>query len=229
MDNRLETIYSLIEGVRGVIDVGTDHGYLPVELAKRGYTGHIFASDIRPGPLSVAVNNAERAGVSDKIRFLLCDGLDACPPDEVDTIVVAGMGGDTICRVLDRAEWCMDSRYKLVLQPMTKQEVLRYWLVNNEMEITQERLAEDGGTIYQVIAARLGAPAKLCDAELYAGSFSMLREEALFTAHLEGLIRRFEKAAAGSGCSLTPEKRATAEIYAAVLEKLKEELNVNDG
>ena len=87
MNKRLEAIRRLIPDGRGMIDVGTDHGYLPVQLYKDGYPGRIFASDIRPGPLAVARERADREGASERISFFLCDGLDACPPEEIDTIV----------------------------------------------------------------------------------------------------------------------------------------------
>lgn len=69
----------------------------------------------------------------------------------MDTIVIAGMGGDMICRILDEAEWCMSGKYKLILQPMTKQDILRYWLVNNGFEICRELIAEDAGVLYQIL------------------------------------------------------------------------------
>ena len=79
---------------KGLVDVGTDHGYLPAALAERGYRGLLYASDIHAAPLASARKTAREAGVEERIRFLLCDGLDDCPPDAVDTIVIAGMGGD---------------------------------------------------------------------------------------------------------------------------------------
>ena len=103
MNKRLEAIYALIGEGRGLVDVGTDHGYIPTALAQSGYAGNIIASDIKPGPLQAARRSAENAGVADKIDFLLCDGLDGCDPSAIDTIVIAGMGGDTICGILDRA------------------------------------------------------------------------------------------------------------------------------
>ena len=93
MNKRLEEIYALIGEGRGLVDVGTDHGYIPAALAKSGYSGKIIASDINPGPLQAARRSAESAGVADKIDFLLCDGLDGCDPSAIDTIVIAGMGG----------------------------------------------------------------------------------------------------------------------------------------
>lgn len=193
MNRRLQAIENMILPGIGVIDVGTDHGYLPVSLARHGYHGALFASDIGEGPLSAARRSAEAAGLGERIVFQLCDGLDLCDPASVDTIVIAGMGGDTICGILDRAEWCMHPRYRLILQPMTRAEVLRYWLVNNEFIIEEEQLVADGGEIYAVFSARFGGSMKLTDAELYTGAFAMLEQDPLWPAFLSKQLARFCK------------------------------------
>ncbi len=115
MNKRLSAIAALVKEGKGLVDVGTDHGYLPAYLAASGYKGALYASDINEGPLQSARRTAAEAGLSDRIRFLLCDGLRLCPPEEIDTIVIAGMGGDMIVKILDEAEWCMDPRYHLIL------------------------------------------------------------------------------------------------------------------
>lgn len=193
MNRRLQAIENMILPGIGVIDVGTDHGYLPVSLARHGYHGALFASDIGEGPLSAARRSAEAAGLGERIVFQLCDGLDLCDPASVDTIVIAGMGGDTICGILDRAEWCMHPRYRLILQPMTRAEVLRYWLVNNEFIIEEEQLVADGGEIYAVFSARFGGSMKLTDAELYTGAFVLLEQDPLWPAFLSKQLARFCK------------------------------------
>ena len=187
MNKRLSALYEKIPPGVGVIDVGTDHGYLPAALAADGYAGRILASDIRPEPPHAAAKAAERAGVTERIEFLLCDGLALCPPDAVDTIVIAGMGGDTIVKILDEAEFCMDSRYLLILQPMTKPEVLRYWLAYNEFEILSESLVQDAGNLYQILTARFGGNTKLCDAELFVGKASLTEDPDLYRLALEQL------------------------------------------
>ena len=197
MDERIRAIAAHIRDGRGFIDVGTDHGYLPAALAERGYSGNILASDIGEGPLNAARRTAALAGCSDRIRFLLCDGLALCPPDEIDTIVIAGLGGDTIVKILDEAEWCMDSRYTLILQPMTKAEVVRYWLVYNEFEICCEELADDAGTLYQILIARFGGETKLTDAELFAGKASLASDRTLYRRHLDQLRTQFDQAIRG--------------------------------
>ena len=197
MNRRLCAVAALVKNGKGLIDVGTDHGYLPVYLAEHGYTGALFASDIREGPLSAARKTAQEHGLSARIRFFLCDGLALCPPDEIDTIVIAGMGGDMIVKILDEAEWCMDKRYRLILQPMTKPEVLRYWLVNNEFRISGESVVEDSGTLYQIIDAVFGGTTRLTDAELFVGKRALVNDEELYSRQLEMVLSRFERALAG--------------------------------
>ena len=221
MNKRLEMIAEMVSDGKGLVDVGTDHGYLPVWLARKGYTGRLFASDINSAPLESARKRAREAAVTDRIRFLCCDGLDDCPPDAVDTIVIAGMGGDLICRILDRAEWSLDSAYTLLLQPMTKAEVLRYWLVNNGYRLEEERLVRDGGILYQVIRARYSRNMSLTDAELFAGTYANIRKDALCGEWLEQLTRRFKKEEKGL---LAAEKRQEAKlaicrgVYGGLLE-----------
>ena len=67
MSNRLELIASFVEGGLGVADVGTDHGYIPVMLAKRGYKGNIIATDINDGPLQKAKQNLMDAECEDAV------------------------------------------------------------------------------------------------------------------------------------------------------------------
>lgn len=221
MNRRLEAIASLVEDGAGLIDVGTDHGYLPAFLAASGYRGRLYASDINEGPLAAARRTAEDAGVTDRIDFLLCDGLSLCPRDRIDTIVVAGMGGDLIVRILDEAEWCLDGRYRLILQPMTKAEVVRYWLVNNGFGIETERLAEDGGALYQILRARFGGSTALSDAELFAGKRALYEPPALYDRQLEILSKRFDKMLAGmEGCGSDSRYRLYCEIQSQ-LDKLR--------
>lgn len=220
MNKRLQAIQALVEPGVGLIDVGTDHGYLPVSLARHGYPGALFAADIGEGPLEAARRSAREAGLEDRIVFQLCDGLALCDSALVDTIVIAGMGGDTICGILDRAEWCMDGRYRLILQPMTRGEVLRYWLTNNGFSIEKEQLAADGGEIYSLLCARFGGVQKLLDAELYAGAFSLIESDPLWPEYRAALCSRFEKLLRGlrqSGREIGRQR-----LMESVLEQLKE-------
>ena len=219
MNKRLSAIAALVKEGKGLVDVGTDHGYLPAYLAASGYEGALYASDINEGPLQSARRTAAEAGLSDRIRFLLCDGLRLCQPEEIDTIVIAGMGGDMIVKILDEAEWCMDPRYHLILQPMTKAEVLRYWLVYNEFAIESETIVEDGGTLYQIISSRFGECTRLTDAELFTGKHALCMDSGLFECRLLRIIGRFEKAMTGmQGRGADPRFCLYREILDQLLE-----------
>ena len=220
MNKRLELIASILPHGRGFADVGTDHGYLPVYMAQHGYSGKIIASDINEGPLSTAVASARQAGVEDRICFRLCDGLDGCGSEELDTVVIAGMGGDTICGILDRADLIMSRDILLILQPMTKAEVLRYWLTNNDFAICGEWLIEENSEIYQILSARFGARTPLSDAELFTGKYELAVGNALFPVQLAALIKRFERAAAGM--SKAPRMRGRQKLTAEILNGLYE-------
>lgn len=221
MSKRLEAILAHIpQDGRGVADIGTDHGFLPAALFRRGYTGNLIAADIGADPLSKAVRTAEAIGAEDRISCRLCDGLDGIAPDEVDVIVIAGMGGDTICGILDRAEWCLSPDYTLILQPMTKCEILRYWLVNNGFTICSEELVRDD-RLYQIITARFGGSQRLNDAELFTGSTALIASDLLFPELLRRLLRRFESAVGGMRGAAEPELCARRGLYENILSELK--------
>lgn len=131
------------QGARAA-DIGADHGYLGISLLLSGRAGFVHASELREQPLRRAMENALRFGVADRMRFSRADGLDAIDPNEVDTIVCAGMGGDLIAQILDRCRWVRDPRYTLILQPQSSGNDLRRKLARMGFTIEQERLVRDG-------------------------------------------------------------------------------------
>ena len=221
MDRRLDCIYNCIDrNARGVMDVGTDHGYLPAELAKNGFTGLLVASDIHPGPLAAAERTAKEKGVSDKIRFVLRDGLCDEYADSVDTLVIAGMGGDLICRILDRADWAFDPRYTLILQPMTKQEILRYYLTNNGFEIRRENIVADRGRLYSVLCSSFtGQNASYTPVELYLGRTEICSDLSLYRERLTELASECDVKKKGSAGK--PEAAFWLELERSIADSMR--------
>jgi dinuclear metal center YbgI/SA1388 family protein len=151
LDNRLKMCADMVGGDGIVCDVGTDHAYLAAELVLSGKCHKVIASDLREGPLEAAARTVEKHGLSDKIELILSDGLKDVPLDGVSDIVIAGMGGETIVEILEGCE--RDFRnINLVLQPMTKADVLRMWLVENGFVISREAAVEDGDKVYIVMS-----------------------------------------------------------------------------
>ena len=133
-----------------VADIGCDHGYLSIHLLVNGIASAVIASDINEGPLQSAVRNAEKYGVRDKIRFFLSDGVGNILRD-FDTLVCAGMGGDTMIHILESAPWLKNSQYRLILQCQSKTPMLRSWLSRQGWRITEESVLRDGRFLYTIM------------------------------------------------------------------------------
>ena len=133
-----------------VADVGTDHGYLGIWLLQQGIASSVIASDIVPGPLSAARNNAQKYGFTEQMEFYLSDGVKNIPRD-FNALVCAGMGGDTMISILSAAPWLKDSKYRLVLQCQSKTPMLRKYLSDNGWRITEETTLKDGRFLYTVM------------------------------------------------------------------------------
>ena len=228
MSNRLELIASFVKNGIGVADVGTDHGYIPVMLVKRGYKGNIIATDINEGPLNKAKQSLIEADCEEAVELILCNGLDGCESEKIDTIIVAGMGGDTITGILDRAEWCAREDIKLILQPVTKPEILRYWLVNNDFRITNEAQAEENGTVYQIICAVPGRDCRYKDSELFIGRYDLIKSSPFYEQMLDKHIIRFSSAAEGLKSTDRVELLPWLGIIENILQELKTMRGIND-
>lgn len=172
LDKRLELCAEFVSGKGTVCDVGTDHAYLAVELIKSGKCSKVIASDVNPNPLESARKNVEKYGVSDKVELVLSDGLENINLDGVTDIVIAGMGGETIVKIL-RNKFSPGSNIRYILQPMTKPEVLRKWLYDNWFVAVSEKAVEDSDKIYTVICAEINIEesSNLMEYESIAGFF----------------------------------------------------------
>ena len=134
-----------------VADIGTDHGHLPVYLAQKGTAGRIIASDISAASLSAAKRSAMDFDVSDAITFHVAPGLDGITPADVDTIVIAGLGGETIISILENAPWTKKHKVTLILQPQSKIDLLFRFLYDTGYEIKQTRSVLDKRKHYIII------------------------------------------------------------------------------
>jgi tRNA (adenine22-N1)-methyltransferase len=153
LDDRLSTVASLVRNGKRVADIGTDHGYLVAYLVENGVCPSGIAADLRKGPLENARQTVIQQGLCDKIELILSDGLEKITGDACDDIVIAGMGGNLIAEILEKASWVKDEKFHIVAQPMTHAEVLRQWFIDNGFEIEEEKTATDGKRYYCIISA----------------------------------------------------------------------------
>lgn len=153
-NGRLAEIASRVALGSVVLDVGCDHGYIPIYLAENDIASRVFASDISRGPLETAKKNAAKRGFSDKITFYLADGIPEAAAPLVDTVIIAGMGGETIAGILNGTPKTLKAGVFFILQPQTKQgELLEYLRANGFGDITLSEVVE-GRRKYTIITAK---------------------------------------------------------------------------
>ena len=200
---------------QGVIsaDVGTDHGYLACHLAYHHICPKVYASDLNRGPLEQAVRTVRDCGLEGKVIPLLSDGVRELPLDEISDIAVAGMGGDLILSIISDFR-LRSSEKRLILQPMTKTEVLRRGLYKMGFELYRETAVRDGRFVYTVLTARYTGKKREID-EFFAQVGLLMGKTEEEKACLNRVLSRVEKKLAGirrSGSGETKELEQLAEM-----------------
>ena len=168
ISKRLLCCASMVQPGSRVADIGTDHGYLGIYLLQSGAARHVIACDLRKDPLENARRNAKLFGVDGEMELRLSDGLEKILPDEVDTVVMAGMGGDLIQKILSQCPWRKREGLQFILQPQSAGNVLRRWLCEDGFEIQREEPVQDGHFLYTVMELRQGEPSPLTPGTEYA-------------------------------------------------------------
>ena len=151
MNKRLTEIFSALPKCNTFADIGCDHGYLAIYLKQNNIAKTVIATDIGEKPLKSAQKNVAEANVSG-IDLRLCDGLSGINPNETDTIIIAGMGGEVISGLIERGKnVAARESVTLILQPTTSPEFLRRFLYSNGYEILAEIPVFENGKVYSVM------------------------------------------------------------------------------
>ena len=183
---RLEAVASLVRQGAFLSDVGTDHALLPAYLLLHGRIRGAVASDIVKGPLLRAEETIKKYRLSNKITTVLTPGLEGIENYAPTDIVIAGMGGQTIAEILAAAPFVKKSGIRLILQPMTKSEILRDYLAKEGFSIEKEVRIREEHRIYTLIAAFYsGTPYPLSPLERLFGRVEKSERDELYFALLE--------------------------------------------
>lgn len=220
LDDRLKALADLVaEGAR-VADIGTDHGYLAIDLIKSGRASFVIAGDKNKGPYEAARRTVKLAGLNEEnISVRLGDGLQVLKPDEVDTVCIAGMGGILMTEILAAATLVTNKLGTLILQPMNGALELRAWLYANDWHIVKEKLAVADGRLYEIICAKKGRAAKPSHIELLVGPTIIKEQPPLFKNHIEALLFSMRRVLNGMKKSETAKE---TEKYKMVQQDIKE-------
>lgn len=219
LTERLYKIAQLVRENSRVADIGTDHAYLPVYLVNTGKIDFAIASDIGEGPLERAKTVVEEYSAENKIDTRLGSGLETVKKGEVDTAVIAGMGGMLIGEIIENSRYLAQDM-ELILQPMTADDELREYLIKNGFKITKEVLAKEGKKLYNIIVARFGENEKYNDAEIYIGK--LLKEDIYFPEYLKRRIKKLKNAIEGIEKAENPDTEKLERLKKLLLETEEE-------
>lgn len=221
---RLEKVAQQVKKGSRVADIGTDHGYIPIYLMQNEIANQVIACDVNEMPLKSAKKNIVASNYQNDIETRLSNGLEAIGINEVDTIIIAGMGGILIQEILEASKAVAES-VRLILQPMQGREVLRRYLVEAGFSIIKDLLVREEHRIYEILVAEKGY--QQVDDGIYYEIGFQLKENPLPLAKefIEGKIKATEKIL--EQMKVNKEAKALEKYQDTVkrLEKLKEVLS----
>lgn len=222
LSNRLYACASLVRPNGTAVDVGTDHGHLPIYLLSEGICSRVIAGDLRPKPLQAAKNNAAEAGFAEDITFCLSDGLRSVPLEGIDTVICAGMGGDTIQSILLGTPEIWRPEVQFILQPQAAVAELRGFLSDHGFWIQQEIFAQDGAFVYTIMEVYFGNAAAIPPDQRYIPQGVQDRNGTLYRAYMDRIRNSLKKTIRGLEQAAAEPNPQRLAYYRASLHAIEE-------
>ncbi|WFD12106.1 tRNA (adenine(22)-N(1))-methyltransferase [Tepidibacter hydrothermalis] len=164
---RLEAVANLVSHNAKIADIGTDHGYIPVYLMKKDKIKGAIAADINKGPLENAKKEIISSNLESKIELRLGSGLSVLKVGEVDEVVIAGMGGVLISKLIESEFEIAKRLNNMILQPMQASSELRKYLYENGFDIKEEILVKEDFRIYEIMVVKYDGIKRSQEDEIY--------------------------------------------------------------
>jgi tRNA (adenine22-N1)-methyltransferase len=184
-----------------VADIGTDHAYLPIHLVQSGRVDQVIASDVSSGSLAKARQAVIAAGLEDRISLRLGSGLAVLAPGEASTIIIAGMGPETIFKILTTTPTVVADTEQFLLQPMQNPGRLRGHLNKLGLRLTDEVLVQEGQRFYVIMQATAGDMISCSSELLEVGPCLVAKSDPLLAAYLAHRISQEERIYLEAGAS----------------------------
>ena len=223
ISKRLELVAFFVPQGSILLDVGSDHAYLPIELVERGQIEAAIAGEVVEGPYQSAVKNVESHGLKEKIQVRLANGLAAFEEeDQVSVITIAGMGGRLIATILEEGLDKLSNIQRLILQPNNREDDLRIWLQDHSFQIVAESILEEAGKFYEILVVEAGQM-KLSASDVRFGPFLSKEVSPIF-------VQKWQKEAAKLEFALSqiPEKNLEErQVLVDKIQAIKEVLHAS--
>lgn len=223
LSKRLQRLADWVQPGAHLLDIGSDHAYLPVHLTKQQRLAHGIAGEITEGPYQRSVEEVHTEGFDDTIEVRLGDGFEVLTTeDEIDVAVMAGMGGELIAAILDRAlaQSLLPKEAKLILQPNRKASLVREWLMNHDYTVLDEGMVYDGGKYYEMIHATPTDEGWRYEAdELLLGHFTAENDPDIYQQYWEREYQKTKKILSRIDASNHPASGEKQRAYAEMIER----------
>ena len=223
ISKRLELVASFVPQGAILLDVGSDHAYLPIDLVERGRIEGAIAGEVVDGPYQSALKNVEAHGLKEKIQVRLANGLAAFEEeDQVSAITIAGMGGRLIATILEEGLGKLANVERLILQPNNREDDLRIWLQDHDFQIVAESILEEAGKFYEILVVEAGQM-KLSASDVRFGPFLSKEVSLVF-------VQKWQKEAAKLEFALSqiPEKNIEErQVLVDKIQAIKEVLHAS--
>ncbi|MGE8064789.1 tRNA (adenine(22)-N(1))-methyltransferase [Pseudomonas sp. NPDC089569] len=191
---RLERVAAHVPAGARLADIGSDHGYLPVALMRRGLITTAVAGEVALTPFHAAERTVRENDLEQRITVRLANGLMAIEPEDgITAISLCGMGGETIRDILDSGKARLSGQERLILQPNGGEQPLRQWLMENGYRILCEEVLHENRFDYEIIVAERAGPVTYSAEELYFGPLLMQARSPAFLGKWQRALRRKQK------------------------------------
>ena len=223
ISKRVELVASFVPQGAVLLDVGSDHAYLPIDLVEKGKIERAIAGEVVEGPYQSAVKNVEAHGLKEKIQVRLANGLAAFEEaDQVSVITIAGMGGRLIATILQEGLGKLANVERLILQPNNREDDLRIWLQDHGFQIVAESILEEAGKFYEILVVEAGQM-ELSASDVRFGPFLSKEVSPVFVQKWQKEATKLEFA-----LSQIPEKNLEErQVLAHKIQAIKEVLHVS--
>lgn len=190
LSRRLERVAAYVPAGACLADIGSDHGYLPVALMRRGAIERAVAGEVAMTPFRSAQRTVHENGLEQRITVRLASGLLAIEPgDGITAISICGMGGETIRDILEAGKARLSGQERLILQPNGGEQPLRVWLMGNGYRILGEEVLRENRFDYEIIVAECTGPVSYTAEELYFGPLQIQARSPAFLAKWQRMLR----------------------------------------
>ncbi len=187
LSQRMQMVADMVSKGNVLADIGCDHGFVSIYLLEKGICPKVIAMDVNEGPLLRAKEHIMERGLSPYIDVRLSDGMTKLLPREADSILIAGMGGRLVIKILTDCMEKAKALKEIILQPQSELHLVRQFLNDSGFHILEENMTKDNGKFYPAmrVAWKPVKEKSLSEVEAWYGPILLKEKNTVLREYLE--------------------------------------------